>query len=160
MSAKGFMNALTTDKSRAEFLDQIISLVVKFNFAGVAFHWIYPGCPQVFCCIFLMDVQHNMKCALQGECKFKKDRDRLTGLANEVLRPLREMGLKTFYFYSINIKVSMDLGEVMTTLSITDLIKLRQATISVKSAHTLTTFYRSWQARLDTGRPKLSLIIV
>jgi GH18 family chitinase len=48
MSAKSFMIALANDKSRAEFLDQIISLVVKFNFAGVAFHWIYPGCPQVF----------------------------------------------------------------------------------------------------------------
>jgi GH18 family chitinase len=48
MSAKGFMIALANDKSRAEFLDQIISVVVKFNFAGVAFHWIYPGCPQVF----------------------------------------------------------------------------------------------------------------
>jgi hypothetical protein len=61
------------------------------------------------------DVQH-MKCALQSECKYKKDRDRLTGLAKEVLRPLREMGLKTFYFYTVNTKVSMDyLGEIVTT---------------------------------------------
>jgi hypothetical protein len=56
-----------------------------------------------------------MKCALQGECKFKKDRDRLSGLAKEVLRPLREMGLKTFYFYTVNTKVSMDLGEIIIT---------------------------------------------
>jgi hypothetical protein len=59
------------------------------------------------------EVQH-MKSALQSDCKYKKDRDRLTGLAKDVLRPLREMGLKTFYSYTVNTKVSMDLGEIMT----------------------------------------------
>jgi GH18 family chitinase len=53
MSALGFMSALATEKSRAELLNEIVFLVTKFKFSGVAFHWIYPGCPQVnlfYCC--------------------------------------------------------------------------------------------------------------
>lgn len=49
MSPKGFMAALVTENTRAEFLNQIISVVKKLKFDGVAFHWFYPGCPQVFC---------------------------------------------------------------------------------------------------------------
>jgi GH18 family chitinase len=46
MAALSFTAALMTERSRAEFLKQIISLVEKLKFAGVAFHWIYPGCPR------------------------------------------------------------------------------------------------------------------
>lgn len=47
MSAMSFSSMLENEKSRANFLEQLKTMVDKHNVTGVAIYWQFPGCPQV-----------------------------------------------------------------------------------------------------------------